>query len=239
MATKIKATITKPRSNRRKSGRTSLEPLEKSTAVDPTPTHSKPQTSSLRLAFTVGLVILLGIGAYYLAKKYRGYIIAGSINTTPITRFELNKKLVERYGQATLQEMVDTALLADLAKKNNVTIAQSDLDEERKKIVDRLGGEEALKNALTQSGLTDKDFLSRLKAMVTEAKLKVKLFTNVEPKEDEVKKYFTDYSSYFKDKKYEDVKEEIKTNLKEQQLQDKFTEWFKDQRSKAQIRTYI
>lgn len=184
------------------------------------------------------IVILIGIGIFMVTKKYRGLIIAGTVNTTPISRFQLNQKLNERYGKATLEEMINAALLKDLVKQNGITITAEDLKEERDTVVERVGGEESLKVALEQYGMTEADLNERIESVLMEKKLAEKIFPT-EVSDSEAEQYYQDNKISFEDKKFDDVKEEIITGLKEQKQQQQFADWFKEQKDKAQIETYI
>ena len=184
-----------------------------------------------------GLLLIAAI-VFFLAQKYRGLIIAGSVNSTPIYRLSLEKQLNARYAQATLDELINTALLKDLAKTNDITISTNDISDERKQIEDRLGGAEALRASLDQYGMSESEFNSRLETVVLERKLSEKLFTN-EVSDEDAQKYFDDNKVSFSGKKFPDVKDQIKENLKQQKLQQDFSNWFNDQKSKAQIKTYI
>jgi hypothetical protein len=197
-------------------------------------------SSSLNKTFLRNLliVILIGVGIFMVTKKYRGLVIAGTVNTTPISRFQLNQKLNERYGKATLEEMINAALLKDLVKQNGITISAEDLKKERDLVVERVGGEDSLKTALEQYGMTEADLNERIESVLMEKKLAEKVLP-VEVTDTEAEQYFKDNQAGFEGKSFADVKEEIINSLKEQKQQQQFADWFKEQKNKAQIQTYI
>jgi foldase protein PrsA len=184
------------------------------------------------------IVIIIGIGIFLVTKKYRGLVIAGTVNTTPISRFQLNQKLNERYGQATLEEMINAALLKDLVRQNGITIGADDLKKERDIVIERVGGEDALKTALEQYGMTETDLTERIESVLMEKKLAEKVFPT-EVTDAEADQYFKENKASFEGKTFDEVKEEIVTALKEQKQQQQFADWFKGQKDKAQIQTYI
>ena len=184
------------------------------------------------------IVLLVGVTVFVIAKKYRGLIIAGTVNTTPISRFQLNQKLNERYGKTTLDEMINTAFLKDLMKQNDLTVTADDIKAERQQVVDRVGGEENLTAALTQYGMTEADLNDRLESVIMERELSDKNFP-VEVADAEVEEYFQNNEAVFEGKTFDEVKEEIRISLKQQKQQQQFSTWFQEQKDKAQINTYI
>ena len=126
-----------------------------------TPAFSVPKLSTnFLLGFAI--VVLSGIALFLVAQRYRGLLIAGTVNKTPITRWELNKVLTNRYGDAVLEELVNNELLTQEAAKQGITITDEDLANERQSLVDSLGGEENLASALTQYGLSEADLSDQL-----------------------------------------------------------------------------
>ena len=186
----------------------------------------------------VAVVILVGSLAFFMAKKYKGFFIAATVNKTSISRLELEKKLNQRYAKTTLDELISAALLKDLAKQNSISTSAEEISKERKTIEDRLGGAEALKSSLAQYGMTEDEFVSRLETVIIERKLSEKLF-KIDITDAEVEKYYTDNKPSFGTQKLEEVSGQIKDSLLQQRQQQEFGTWFTDQKSKAQIKSYI
>jgi hypothetical protein len=184
------------------------------------------------------IVIIIGIGIFLVTKKYRGLIIAGTVNTTPISRFQLNQRLNDRYGKATLDEMINAALMKDLVKQNGVIISAEDLKKEKDLVIERVGGQEALATALEQYGMTEADLTERIESVLMEKKLAEKVFPT-EIADAEADQYYQANKVSFEGKTFDEVKEQITTSLKEQKQQQQFADWFKEQKDKAQIQTYI
>ena len=193
---------------------------------------------SVRSFVPVVTAVIVGVLLFSLAKQYRGLVLAAVVNKTPITTFELNSILVKRYGQSTLDEIINEKLLVDLATQNQITISQADLDAEVKKLEDNLGGKDKLAAAMTQYGLDDKALQQQIRVRLLQQKLAEKLFPTTVT-DEEVKKYFDDNKLVYKDKKFDDVKTQIKQDLTDQKLQDQFMKWFQEQKQKAAIHIYL
>jgi foldase protein PrsA len=193
---------------------------------------------SMRFLTSVVLVVLLGTAVFYLAKRYRGLVIAGIVNKTPITRWELNKTLSRRYGQAVLDELVNNQLLTQEATKQGITVSQVEIDAERTKLAESLGGEENLASAMVQYGLSDSDLQDQLRLRLLQEGLSAKMF-DIQVSEEEVAAYFTTNATLYEGKQLEDVRDEITASLRDQKLQQEFFTWFDKAKQDAQVTSYL
>lgn len=184
------------------------------------------------------LIVALGSIVYLLAQKYRGQFLAGTINSSPITRWELNQKMAEKYGKQTLDEIINERLLASELKKNNITVSDQEVSGEMAKIVKEYGSEDAFKSALTQYGMTEDQAKQSIEQSLSLKKLMEKLY-KIEVTDDQVKKYFDSNKDSYKGKKLEDVTAEIKDTLYQQEIYTKTQEWFTQVRKDAKIVTFI
>lgn len=201
--------------------------------------ETPPVTKNNSKFFTyLVVVILLGLALFLLAKRYRGAIIAGMVNTTPITRWELNKVLTERYGKATLDDLIANKLIKQLAAQNNITVSQDDIAKETKSLEDRLGGKEALQASMDRFGINQAKLNEEIYSVLLQRKLSEKLF-QVKVEDTEIEKYYNDNKTLFPNKSLEEVKDSIRQNLVQQKLQEQFSTWFQDQQKKAQIKIFI
>lgn len=186
----------------------------------------------------LAIVLLVGSVSFLLAKKYKNQFIVATVNYQTISRFQLNKLLVDRYGQEALDELINQTLIERLIKENNVTVTPEDVEAEVAKLKTQLGGDEVFEATLAQYGLTLSQLKERLKTTIGQKKLAEVLF-NPEVSDEEAQEYFTQNKAMFEDKAFEETKEEIKLNLHDQKLQQEFTTWFTEQREKASIRSFI
>ncbi|KKT52183.1 MAG: Foldase protein PrsA [Microgenomates group bacterium GW2011_GWC1_44_37] len=184
------------------------------------------------------LIVVLGTVLYLLAQKYRGTFLAGTVNSSPISRWELNQKMVEKYGKQTLDEIVNERLLVAELKKNNITVTDKEIDEQTAKIIKEYGGEEAFKSALTQYGLTEAKAKDSIKQSLSLTKL-IEKNNKIEITDDQVKKYFESNKTLFEGKKLEEVASNIKETLYQQEINVKIQEWFTGIRKSAKIVPFI
>lgn len=193
------------------------------------------------LGFVIKLlvVILIGSGVFFLAQKYRGLVIAGVVDGHPITRWELNARLYNRYGKTALDEIVTEQLLYEQAAKNGVTVSSKEIAAEVAANEQQFGGKKQLMDMAKQAGINDQAQLNEFfKLKLTIKKLQDKLF-KVEVTTDEVKKYYDENKQYLGNKKFEEVQKDITDQLVQQKVQQQFTDWFGNIRKEAKVNTYI
>lgn len=184
------------------------------------------------------LIIALGTVLFLLAQKYRGQFLAGTVNSIPVTRFELNKKMAEKYGKQTFDEIVSERLLTQELKKNKIVVTDKEVQDEMAKIIKDYGSEEAFKSALTQYGLTEAKAKESVRQSLSLKKLIEKTY-KIEISDEAVKKYFADNKKLFEGKKLEDVSANIKDTLYQQEVYAKTQEWFTGIRKSAKIVSFI
>lgn len=184
------------------------------------------------------LIIALGSVLFLLAQKYRGQFLAGTVNSVPVTRFELNQKMAEKYGKTTFDEIVSDRLLKQELKKNGIVVSEAEVSAEMAKIVKDYGSDEAFKAALTQYNLTEAKAKESIKQSLGLKKMIEKTY-KIEITDEAVKKYFDENVKLFEGKKLETVSAEIKDTLYQQEVYTKSQEWFTGVRKDAKVVSFI
>ncbi|HLC66092.1 MAG TPA: SurA N-terminal domain-containing protein, partial [Candidatus Nanoarchaeia archaeon] len=131
--------------------------------VDTTPDFSPPaRQQAWKSPKMIALaVIVIGLVALFLTNK--GLLVAGIVNGKPIFRWELNKVLVSRFGQQTLEQMISEKLIADAAAKEGVTVSQSEIDAKVGEVTAGLGEGANLDELLSLQGMTRSEFESQIR----------------------------------------------------------------------------
>lgn len=199
---------------------------------------SKKSLLSLSFVIKLLLVVLVGAGVFLLVQKNRSFFIAGTVNKSPVFRWELNSKMSEKYGTQAFEEIVSERLLAENLKKNNITITDKEVQDELAKIKLQYGGEEQFKAAIAQFGMTEAKAIESIKQSIGLKKIIEKNF-KVEITEDQVKKYFDDNKTTYTGKKLEEVSTEIKDLLLQQEIYTKSQEWYTQIRKEAKVDSFI
>ncbi len=202
--------------------------------VTSTPTSKK----SFPLAGKLIVVAILGTLCYLLAFKYRNLLLAGTVNNYPITRFELNKKLTERYGKQALEEIINQKLLEDQIKKNKIVVTDAEVKTETDKMIKQYGSEDAFKSALEQFGLTPEKAKESIRQSIGFKKL-IESSNKITITDQAVKDFFDKNKDNYKGKKLEEVSATIKDSLYQQELYTKSQEMFTKIRGEAKVNSYL
>lgn len=199
----------------------------------------KKQSAPFGFFTKLFLIIALGVVLFLLAQKYRGQFLAGTINNVPVTRYELNQKMAEKYGKTAFDEIVSEKLLNQQLKKEKIVVSDQEVTDEMTKIIKDYGGDEAFKAALIQYGLTEAKAKDSIKQSLSLKKLIEKTY-KIEITEEAIQKYYDDNAkTLFVDKKLPDVSAEIKTTLYQQEVYAKTQEWFTGIRKDVKVVTFI
>ena len=181
------------------------------------------------------LFILLGVFIIILVLILNiNLLVAALVNNRPIFRTQLIKELEKQGGQQVLDSLITETLIKQEAAKNKIVITEADIEAELKKIDDTLKKQgTTLDDALTLQGQKKDDLKRNLSVKLIIEKL---LNDKISISDEEVRKeYDANKSSYPKDSKFDDLKEEIRENLKSQKLSQEYQKWITDIKAKAKL----
>ncbi|MBI3559213.1 SurA N-terminal domain-containing protein, partial [Candidatus Gottesmanbacteria bacterium] len=97
--------------------------------------------------------------------------VAATVNNRPVWRWDLENRLIARFGSQTIDELVSESLIKQAAAKNNVTVGKTEIDNKVSEIEKSLAGKITLKDALAQQGMTVDDFRRQVELQLTLEKL--------------------------------------------------------------------
>lgn len=142
-----------------------------------------------------------------------------------ISRASYIKELERQYGSQVANEMLAKAAISQAAKERDLKITEEDVTKAIDADKTRAGitSDEAFKEALAGSGLTEEDYRAYVRVTVTLDKLLEG--TATEPTEKEISDYFTENATLYKGKKLNDVKAEIVEAIKQTNLTNLRQEW--------------
>lgn len=186
----------------------------------------------------ITIVILAGIAVFLVAKRFKSQFIVATVNRQVISRWSLNKSLIETYGSGTLEELVNKALLKDLAKENGVEVTEEDIQAEIDELAVSLGGEEAFDQALEQYQLSLDDLKDRVSTSLIQEKL-AEAVSEVEVTDEQIKSYYDTNEALFTDQTFTEVESSIRDMLYQQELQDAFNTWFQTEKDQATVQLFI
>ncbi len=201
-------------------------------------TATKAKNPKVILFVKVLLILAIGAVVFLLAQKYRGVFVAGTVNKSIISRIELNNKMAEKYGKQTLEEIISERLLEENLQKNKITVTDKEVSDELAKIKEQYGGEEQFKTAIAQYGMTEKQAEDSIKQSIGLKKL-IEVSYKIEITDDQVSKYYEENKESYSGKKLEEVTNDIKDALYQQELYTKSQEWYSQIRKDAKVNSYL
>jgi len=168
---------------------------------------------------------------------FKSSFIVASVNGQPISRWQLNDRLLKRFGDQTLDSIINERLILAATRQKGIFVKSEEIDARTKQIEERLNGKISLDDALKAQGLTRDDFKRELEIQLSIEKLFAKETTISAA---EIEDYISKNSQVYKDATNPvQVREEVDNLLKQQKINDKFNKWFEDIRKNAKITKFL
>lgn len=205
-------------------------PLVKESKPSESATTNKERknTRQRNLGILAALALVLGL-LYY----FKDLFVVATVNGRPVTRLAVIQELERENGKSVVDNLVTKSLIEQEAAKKGITVSSDDVNAELSKIETDLQAQgQTLDQVLQTQGLTKSDVEENLRIKLYIEKI---LADKVQVSEDDVKKYYEDNKSLYGNSKYEDVKSQIESSLKQQKLQEQYQTWLDDLKSKSTI----
>ncbi len=160
------------KSNKTKGSSSKKLVIEKGESVSPKSIPSfdisSPKATKQKYIFVaIFLLIVLGL----LLFRFKNWFVVATVNGQPITRMELNKILMDRYGKQFLDNLVSEKLVNQELAKKGIVIAQSQIDAEVNKAKASIPQGMSFADALSFQGMTENDFREQLRIRLAIEKL--------------------------------------------------------------------
>lgn len=235
MAKKVAAKTTKK--TVKKTAKTTNQELVmvNSAPVMDTPVMVQPPKTS-KLSSRLLPLALIVVGIALLTYKVGPYFVPAIVGTTPVTRFEIWSKLEKSYGAQTLDDVVNEKILDNAIAKSGVKVDQSKIDAQIKSLESQFESLGGLDAALEQRGMTRDELTKQVKTQLSVEEI---LKDKVNPTDEEVKKAFDEAAvTTYKDKKFDDVKDQVRDELVQSKLVEAFRDWFEMVKADAKLKNF-
>ncbi len=190
-------------------------------------TRRKLPSSTVRV---IVVAVLLLLGAIWLYRS--GNIVAATVNGKPIFRWHLNRALVSRFGQQTLESMITEQLIADAAKKEGIDLTSQEVEAKINEIVKGLGENVNLDELLRYQGMTRDDFEHQIRLQITVEKI---LSRDIAIEETEVDTFLKENKDTLVATDAALQREEARTALKSQKISEKIQPWLAELKGSAKV----
>jgi foldase protein PrsA len=190
------------------------------------------RTSLFAVAATVVSLLLLVLlaGNVYQYVHNRSQTEVATVNGAPITQAEFLRAAGQQ-DQA-LQSLIDEKLIQQEAKKQKVTVSDSEVDSEIGTIKQQLGTQQDFNAALQRANLTE----PQLRDQIRTQKLAQKMGANgVTVSDDDAQTYYNQNKAQFGNQTFDQSKDQIKTQLLQQKQTEAVQTWISGLRSQAKI----
>ncbi|MGE5679220.1 MAG: peptidylprolyl isomerase [Pseudomonadota bacterium] len=166
--------------------------------------EKKPKNNKLVIAVLVTAVIAgaacFGIGRMTAAPTNDP---VATVNGEAITKDQLYDAMKGQYGKDALDQLISEKIVDLELKKQNITIANEDIQKELQKMVEQYGGQEQFDSLLASYGYKVEDITKNIESNL---KLRKLLESKVTITEDEMKAYFEQNKDTY------DVAEQVKAS---------------------------
>lgn len=169
--------------------------------------------------------------------KYKGFLIAATVNGQPISRWQLNDQLSKKFGDQVLDNIINERLILAAAREKGIFITKKEIDDRVNEVKTKLSASMDFNQALKAQGLTESDFHRQVEIQLSIDKMfdKEASISSVEI-EDYIVKNNTLLKSATNPAA---LREDVRLMLKQQKVGDLFDKWFTEVRQKASINKFL
>lgn len=156
-----------------------------------------------------------------------------TVNGEKITREELAERLIQQSGKEVLEQMITEKLIDQEAKRKGINITEADINQKIGEIKKQFPDEKTFQNQLEASSISLEDLKKQIRLQLIVEKI---LKGKVKVSEKEIKTYYNqNKETFFKGKKFDEVKDQIKKELEYQNLSFQAEAWIESLKKKAKI----
>jgi foldase protein PrsA len=190
---------------------------------------SLPRLSKKTLGILAGLTILALV-----LFLLRSWFVVAVVNGQPITRFEFQREIEQQSGRQVLDGLITRTLIAQEARKQNITVSSEEIDAAIKDIEKTLSESgQSLDSALAMRGLSRDQFIQQIRIQKEVEKLLEKQ-TSVSA--EEVDAYIkTNASSLPSGISGEELNRQVTEQLKQEKLSQEFPSFLQGLQQNANI----
>lgn len=181
-----------------------------------------------------GALILFTLLIVFLNKRMN----VAKVNGQSISRMEFYKELEKTQGSTVLEDMITKKIIFQEAKKSNIIVSESDVQNELDLIRGSVAQQGAtLEDILAYQGMTYDQLVENVRIQKILEQL-LKDSTSVS--DDEIKaRYDENRDIYGKDKTYEQLKEEIRYQIYQEKVTASYKSWIDEKVNSSEISRYL
>lgn len=194
-------------------------------------------------AFTVGatlvsiaLLALLAANVWQFVQRRqdsKAQIVA-TVNGAPITQREFNR--ADASSDQTLDALVAEKLVNQEAKKQKVTVSDSQINDQIATIKKQLGSDQEFRAALSRNHLTENQLRDQIRTQLLAEKMGAK---NVSVSDQEAQTFYNQNKAQFGQQTFDQAKQQVKDQLLQQKQSEAIQTWINGLKKSARIDKHL
>lgn len=180
-------------------------------------------------------ILLIAAGLLLLAVYKKNWIIAATVDGSPISNLGLQSKLNQQFRSKTLDQLVTEKIILNEAMRKNAVPSEAEINGKIKEIEDQYGGAQTLDAMLAQQGQTRSSVKDGVKIQLAMTKLYEKEAT---VSAEEVTKFIEQNKQLLRATDSAGQQKEAYDDIKSQKLNQIFSQKFQELKAKAKIQIF-
>lgn len=199
--------------------------------------NSKKLLSSLegknKLFLTLAALIAVGGLLYFNI----GLFVAATVNGVPISRLSVIKELENQGGSQVLESIITQEIIKQEIASEGIVVTNDEIDAKTSEVEKQLEEQGMdLETALSYQGQTSDNFRKNIKLQISVEKL----FGGEEATDEEASQYFEQNKNlYSEEVVFEDVKDDLKSQLSQQKLSEKYQAFIQEKIANSSIKRLV
>ena len=181
--------------------------------------------------FLAGALVLVVLATLFIYRRH--WVIAALVNNRPVTSIEVLSRAYRTYRKEITDQIVNERLVFDEARRQGALPSESEVQDKIKEVEERYGGKEEFDALLLQNNQTRANLVTNIKTLLAMEKMYGELVTVTD---DDVEAYLKENSVEAADEVAR--KEEAKKAVREQKLNQLYSQKFAELKEKAKIRVF-
>jgi len=196
-------------------------------------------TGKVLKVLSIIAVVILIVGALSMAiYNFKYLFIVGRVNGRFITRMELNKVLLDAYGEVGFDDLVKEKLIEKEISEKGITVSLAQLNERKEKISEQIekGQNMTLEQYLKMQDIPEDKFDANI---IQQLSIEILFADKVDVSEEEIDEFLETYGTQLGDGTDEEKRAQAVDILINQKMGTLFQQWLEDSKNSADISNYL
>lgn len=183
---------------------------------------------------TIAIIVFLFLLGLFYFKRH--WLVVATVNGRPIWRWQFNQTLESQYGSQVLDQLINSQLIKQEARKEGIVISQEAVDQEIAQIEESLGSDNSLEEILAFQNLTMKKLREEIESQLT---LEALLSSGVEISQEEIDQYLVENEELIVSDDEAERIDEATEAIRMAKINEKFQVWYQDLKDRAKIVSFV